>query len=252
MLDNGIRTSAPFNALYSIAVVEMERLVERNRNLEEWQKDHRDLTPYAKKLWEQEKNLSGQYLVVRSSSSMSYVLYTGSSRAIQVQMDPPSCTCTTFDQMRIACRHIIAQFQERGDIEHSKLAFHKSYLVSSYRDAFGGKAVSLPVRDIDSGDSPVLPLPYYKQAGRRITRRIASAGEDSNTRKSTYRCKNCSEVGHNKRTCRRHANESDESNDQLIARLVPLPPVATAEAPSQYGDDQSSTSDRLSLDFILS
>ncbi|ETP53801.1 hypothetical protein F442_01321 [Phytophthora nicotianae P10297] len=49
MLDNGIRTSAPFNALYSIAVVEMERLVERNRNLEEWQKDHRDLTPYAKK-----------------------------------------------------------------------------------------------------------------------------------------------------------------------------------------------------------
>ncbi|ETP20021.1 hypothetical protein F441_06156 [Phytophthora nicotianae CJ01A1] len=65
------------------------------------------------------------------------------------------------------------------------------------------------------------PSPYYKQAERRVTRRIASAGETGN--KSTYVCKTCRQGGHNRRTCRRHANKSDDVNANLKSFEYKLP-----------------------------
>ncbi|KUF86927.1 hypothetical protein AM588_10001335 [Phytophthora nicotianae] len=52
---------------------------------------------------------------------------------------------------------------------------------------------------------------------------MGSSGESAG---NTYKCKTCSEKGHNRRTCKRHGNDADEANADLIPSPVHLPSLS--------------------------
>ncbi|KAF4046650.1 hypothetical protein GN244_ATG01041 [Phytophthora infestans] len=99
-----------------------------------------------------------------------------------------------FDQMRMACRHIFAVLRERGIQDQALHAFHSAYLASNYKSTFFDKSIHLPVKDAPPRSATVKPSPYYRQAGRRVTRRIASSGESNN--RSAYAEKAITIGGH--------------------------------------------------------
>ncbi|KUF87996.1 hypothetical protein AM588_10001663 [Phytophthora nicotianae] len=147
----------------------MERCSRRELAVLQWKKEGRILTPYAKDLWEKERARVGEY----------------SSRHFHAFLLVP-----TSDQLKIACRHINAVLEHVKLPEKNLDAFHKSYLVTTNVHAFVGKGIELPIRDTDHVDPNVKPSPFYKQAGRRVTRRMGSSGESAG---NTYKCKTCSE-----------------------------------------------------------
>lgn len=75
----------------------------------------------------------------------------------------------------ISCRHINAVLDHCGLQEHNLQALDPSYLVQTNADGFSGKGIELPVRDTNMNSDLVKPSPFYKQAGRRVPRRIASS-----------------------------------------------------------------------------
>jgi hypothetical protein len=239
LIQNGVRKSDPCSAFYKLTADAMQKLCERNDAVTKWQKAGSDLTPYAKKLWLKEKARVGEYLVVKSSMSVSYVFHPGdTTRSRKVDVNLPSCTCATFDQVRMACCHIFAALRDRGMGKQFIRAFHPAYMVKTYAATFSNKSIALPVRDTPPGSLEVRPSPFYKQAGRHVTRRIASSGEIG--ARSTYVCRTCRENGHNRRTCRRHANECDEANPDLIACSFELPSFhSDPETHSRVGDSVS-------------
>ena len=197
----------------------VDRASKRDLQARQWNQEGRQLTPHAKQLWEAERAKAGDYLVQRSQATLYFVSLPGSSRYRRVDVDKPSCSCATFDQVRIPCRHIMAVVQTLKETQYSSpsycvRAFDESYLVVTFTRAFEGKGVELPVLQMLLPDGRVKPSPFYKQAGRRMTRRIASRGEASSSR--TYQCRVCHGANHIARACRRHANDADEPNALLV------------------------------------
>ncbi|KAE9045629.1 hypothetical protein PR002_g2121 [Phytophthora rubi] len=100
LIQNGVRKSDPCSAVYKLTADAMNKLCERHDAADKWQKSGSDLTPYAKKLWLKEKNRVVEYLVVKSSKSVSYVSHPGdTTHSRKVNVDLPSCTYATFDQL---------------------------------------------------------------------------------------------------------------------------------------------------------
>ena len=224
MLKSGIRSGAPFDAILLCATSSMERASRRDKKAVLWEKEGRVLTPFAKALWDEQRARAGEYFVRRSTASIFFVCRQGYPSHRRIDTSQPSCSCATYDQQRIACRHIVAVLQHCGTQSDAINAFDKCYLAGTYVRAFKGKGIELPLHESFKIDSTILPSPYYKQGGgRRNTRRIASAGESGS--KSTYVCRNCSQHGHNKRTCRRHIGQAEEANDELVASPVAFPPI---------------------------
>ncbi|KUF84531.1 Alpha-glucosidase [Phytophthora nicotianae] len=223
MIESGIRDAGPYEVLIKITAAEMERCSRRELAVLQWKKEGRILTPYAKDLWEKERARVGEYSVRRSSDTVYFTVHAGTSRSRRVDISMPSCSCPTSDQLKIACRHINAVLEHVKLPEKNLDAFHKSYLVTTNVHAFVGKGIELPIRDTDHVDPNVKPSPFYKQAGRRVTRRMGSSGESAG---NTYKCKTCSEKGHNRRTCKRHGNDADEANADLIPSPVHLPSLS--------------------------
>ncbi|EEY59395.1 uncharacterized protein PITG_11423 [Phytophthora infestans T30-4] len=115
----------------------MRRSSKRDLDVSNWMKQKRSLAPHAKGLWDNERARIGEY------------------------------------QLKISCRHINAVLNYCGLQERNINAFHPSYLVATNADAFPGKGIELPVRHTNITSTIVLPSTFYKQAGRRVTRRIA-------------------------------------------------------------------------------
>lgn len=170
-----------------------------------------------------ERSRVSVYVVQHSTASVYFVCRQGSSQYRRVDSSHPSCSRSTYDQVKIACCHIVATLQLCNKQGHCFKAFHHSYLVSAYAFAFEGKGIELPLQDIFDVDHSVKPSPFYEQASRRVTRRIVSAGEVNN--KTTYVCCTCSQYGHNKHTRRRHSKESVEASSSLVSVTIVLPTI---------------------------
>lgn len=148
MLKYGIRSSSPFDALKLFAQIEMERASRRDSQAIMWQRQERVLTPYAKTLWDEQCVCTSEYRVQRSMASIYFVCRQGFTLYRRVDTQQPSCSCTTFGQKRIACRHIVAVIQLCGIQNRAIEAFHPCYLVRSYASAFGGKGIELPLQSL--------------------------------------------------------------------------------------------------------
>lgn len=151
-----------------------------------WNDEQIVVTPHAKDVWKKKQEAAGEYEVVRSSAVVWFVCRQGFSRYRRVQSDTLECTCATFNQMRIPCRHLIAVLHVIGSTQSILSAFHSAYLTENFSLSYRGKSVELVV---DSNLDPlsIEPPPFYKQVGRHKKRRIASAGDTRSA--PTYKCR---------------------------------------------------------------
>ena len=253
MLGAGIRDTNPLESIKRCVSLAMKRASKRDEQAQQWQEESRRLTPHAKLLWDGEKSKVGAYQVDRSSARVFFVSQAGASNPRRVEIlatQSLRCSCSTFDQLQLPCRHItaVAQFCQIPDMCFN--SFHKSYLVKAYTQAFRSKAVELATDQAFVVDSMVLPSPYYRQAGRRLSRRIASAGEVPGPK--THACSRCHVHGHHRSTCRRRLNEADELNRELIAIPVHLAEDETSQTASASVSASTAHLDsRLCIAYLL-
>ncbi|ETN21963.1 hypothetical protein PPTG_02031 [Phytophthora nicotianae INRA-310] len=140
-----------------------------------------DVTPYAKKLFEEEKLRVAQQTVVCGEPPHFYVFDAFDSRTVgssahvyEVDMDLGTCSrCTTAEQMRIPCRHVEAVIFDRAKSKAKGLVqydvrdfFHSAYLVPNLQKALESISVRLSLYNELSLTDNVKPPPNYRQAGR--------------------------------------------------------------------------------------
>jgi hypothetical protein len=102
------------------------------------------------------------------------------------------------DQIGVPCRHMIAVLANKGDLDAVFSRFDQCYKVSHFAKAFQAQSVMLPLLE-DLDEMPMRPAVVRPKPGRKRNKRIRSRGEAVSTK--AYRCMNCKQVGHNRRTC---------------------------------------------------
>uniref|UniRef100_K3WWF6 SWIM-type domain-containing protein n=1 Tax=Globisporangium ultimum (strain ATCC 200006 / CBS 805.95 / DAOM BR144) TaxID=431595 RepID=K3WWF6_GLOUD len=217
---NSIET--PCQYLYERMNAMMKNLFERSASAKKWTETTQGITPYAKQLLDQESNLVDQYEVLPCSTEIVYVRHASNQNEIathrrtrKVHLREKTCTCTTFHQFRIPCRHILAALTFAGNRADGSLAhafFDPCYLVSSYATAFRDKFIQIPLEEDLEANSTILPpqrvlLPASgrssnkrKQPSVNESQTSFTAAEGTSVR--TYQCSVCkSQDGHNRKTC---------------------------------------------------
>ncbi|KUF88342.1 Actin-1 [Phytophthora nicotianae] len=168
-----------------------------------------DITPHAMKLFEAEKKHVAKLTVVPIKGSSFYVFdpfdrsdVASSTMMYETNLASGICRpCRVQEQLRIPCRHIQAVlfYLERKNPGKSPLYavlqyFHPAYLVRTVHKAMSDVIIKLPVGDISTHGSIVLPAPIYRQAGgsrrsriadsQRGEKRIRSRGEEPKSSRS--------------------------------------------------------------------
>jgi hypothetical protein len=219
MLINGLRKATPFGMLQRIMRTMMMDATARRKRVIKWENQNRTYTPFATKLRNKERQQAGSYQVDESSPSLFSVSRVEFGSRQDVDVDEVTCTCDTFLQNRIPCRHIIAALRKAGRPDEEVKAFHSSYLMRTYKSAFGDTCVGMVVDHRITKDHQILPSPFYRRAGRPISRRYRSRGEDGG---KTYKCRGCNQrSGHNIATCTNHASGIRHSEVQLGRAILP-------------------------------
>ncbi|TMW61919.1 hypothetical protein Poli38472_010982 [Pythium oligandrum] len=200
LLAHGVRDCSPFEALKSIAEVETTRASNGDILAQQFTKRKLNLTPYARTLLEKERSSAGAYIVKRCSEDIFYVVstkYTAKNAAEKIRevrlakSANPSCSCPTYDQLRIACRHIIKAVGSKVRLQNLKKsaaspreknrliynAFHPSYLGQTYSRTLKGKCIKLSLLDVHKPDEALKSASRSKSIGRPPKKRIASSGE---------------------------------------------------------------------------
>ncbi|KUF92371.1 hypothetical protein AM588_10008974 [Phytophthora nicotianae] len=203
LLWTGARNNLLFRALRAYC---LRALTTRNALLKEanaWMAQELDVTPHAKKLFDDEKRHVAKLTVVQSNLSCFYVFdpfersnVASSTTMFETNMANGKCRpCRVEEQLNIPCRHIQAVLYElerqnpgRIPVYNTLQYFHSAYLVHTVHDTFAGIDINLPVDSISTDNFTVLPAPLYRQAGgskktrvadtQRGEKRIRSRGEE--------------------------------------------------------------------------
>jgi hypothetical protein len=112
----------------------------------------------------------------------------------EVDLTVPSCTCKSYSQTRLPCKHIAAV---GGDITQW---VHPSYNITSLKAAYAGIIPPVAVDDSVQPDNETLPPVIPRQVGRPKRLRNRS---DKPPEQSPIVCSKCGQRGHNARTCER-------------------------------------------------
>lgn len=152
------------------------------------------------KIQEQLKEAS-DYVVTHSSDDVAFVARISHPlKQRRVDVRGSTCSCTTWRQQRIPCRHLIAILVQRRTTDRIFELVGPSHTIASYEQSLGSLEV---LEDISLASDPTIqPAPFVRQAGRPKKRRIRSQGETGGKARKAYRCTRCGTVGHNKKTCR--------------------------------------------------
>ena len=132
------------------------------------------------------------------------------------------CSFSAYRQMGIPCRHLLAVLHATGSMCDVTAAFHPSYLVKNFKQRYMGKTIELVVSTKTPAVLMYPPL-LTKNAGRRQKRRIGSSGDTKP--EVTYKCRLCKQEGHNRTTCRRHANPAARKPETIFGHAVNLDDV---------------------------
>ena len=219
ILVNGIRDATPLEAIRILTKAAMDKFSMRQDQIKKWTSQGLTITPRARALWKTEQKAAGNYEVSRSAPGVWFASKQGYATYRRVETEALKCSCSTFNQMGLPCRHIVAVLHTIGSTIDMTQAFHPSYLVKTFKQGFEERSIEVVV----STKPPavfILPPPYYKNAGRRQKRRIGSSGDTKPG--VTYKCRSCTQARHNSKTCRRHANFIDERNDAFVSQPIDL------------------------------
>ncbi|KUF89179.1 Lysosomal beta glucosidase [Phytophthora nicotianae] len=188
LLWTGARNNLLFRALRAYC---LRALTTRNALLKEanaWMAQELDVTPHAKKLFDDEKRHVAKLTVVQSNLSCFYVFdpfersnVASSTTMFETNMANGKCRpCRVEEQLNIPCRHIQAVLYElerqnpgRIPVYNTLQYFHSAYLVRTVHDTFAGIDINLPVDSISTDNFTVLPAPLYRQAGGSKKTRVA-------------------------------------------------------------------------------
>ena len=118
-----------------------------------------------------------------------------------VDLSKKSCTCNKFQIQEIPCAHAAAVLRKlhQQPYEYCSIYHKKETMLATYKETV------YPIPGREQWDIPeeikkivVLPPHGKVQLGRPRKRRLRAKSE----KKSTHKCGNCREQGHNKRKCK--------------------------------------------------
>jgi hypothetical protein len=195
------RLMLPFEFFKAYMTILMGGCFDRVQLHKKWTEAGLKVTPRTHgKIQEQLKEAS-EYVVTHSSEDVAFVARISNPlKQRRVDVKGSTCSCATWRQQRIPCRHLIAIFEQRHSKDKIFEIVGPSHMVSSYEQSLG--SLEVPEDNTLVADSTLHPAPFVRQAGRPKKRRIRSQGETGGKARKAYRCTRCGIVGHNKRTCR--------------------------------------------------
>lgn len=118
------------------------------------------------------------YSVRVSSSSVFQVVNPDGEVSRRVDLQSRDFTCTTFDQMRLPCRHLLAVLRVENRLEDTSSFSKKTYRMHSFSAAFERKSLELIQEDnLMLTDEVSSPTCYVSAQVRTRTRRIRSGGD---------------------------------------------------------------------------
>jgi hypothetical protein len=166
-----------------------------------WEAAGRVVTPRAERKLQAQLLEAAEYTVTFSSDNIAFVSRVSSplkQRCVDTQS--ATCSCATWQQYRIPCRHLIATLLASNMADTSYELMGECYLLSAYQASVGTLEVAEDRTLVP--DPSIKPAPYVRQAGRPKKRRIRSRGEAGAAVRKPYKCTRCGMTGHNKATCR--------------------------------------------------
>ena len=222
MLVNRMRDSTPLEALKILAKAAMNKFSMRQDKLDKWTAQHLPVNPRTRALYQAEQSVAGNYDVARSSNGVWFASEQGYDKYRRIETEAMKCSCSTYRQIGIPCRHLLAVLHATGSMCDVTAAFHPSYLVKNFKQRYMGKTIELVVSTKTPAVLMYPPLPT-KNSQRRQKRRIGISGETKPV--ATYKCRLCTQAGHNRTICRRHANPATRKPETIFGHAVDLDDV---------------------------
>ena len=87
------------------------------------------VTPRAWPLWKKERAAASRYEVARSTFTVWFASKQGYARYPCINVEALSCSCSTYMQMRLHFRHLVAVLHANGSTIDITADFHSVYLV---------------------------------------------------------------------------------------------------------------------------
>lgn len=153
-----------------------------------WQTAKHDVTPYAKKVFDEELRKSTMLKLIRSppQSYLAEEYYASQmetsshiirgSQFYRVNLESQQCSrCPVREMQVMPCRHLIAAIYKEKCVNRSLSireellrTFHRAYTISSFHRAFKDVSIFLPIESELDSDVAMHPPPHYRQAGRAV------------------------------------------------------------------------------------
>lgn len=121
-----------------------------------------------------------------------WVRHDGLPISHEVDVARRTCSCSSFQQMRRPCVHVLAvQRSNKSSLCGKDLQYfhHPVYLADTYKSAFQQVQIRFPVGKIYPKCNVIRMCPRYNQKGPLRKKRLASNGESTLTQKRVYKPK---------------------------------------------------------------
>ncbi|XP_062089445.1 uncharacterized protein LOC133795978 [Humulus lupulus] len=143
-------------------------------------------------------------LTVHPTNHIVYEVHDDGKKSI-VDLNSRTCTCNRFQMDQLPCAHAIAVFKEMNQdpYQYCSPYYTKEAMVATYKESI------YPLGNEDTWLIPehikavkIHPPEGKIRVGRPNKRRCQAAWEKNKKRKKQNKCGNCSQSGHNRKTCR--------------------------------------------------
>ncbi|DAZ93135.1 TPA: hypothetical protein N0F65_009711 [Lagenidium giganteum] len=198
---NAPRLQTPYGLLHSYLKVMMQDAYNRHRAAISLEDSGHALTSAAQHRINNRKKPVGEYGVAPSSDDVYFVQNAKrvGSRERRVDLVSHTCSCNSLFQTGLPSVHIAAVLEGKKEPGRIYDFCAPIYSTQRYVKAFKNQTSELPTRAISESDESKLAV-VIPRPGRPRKSRIPSRGEGDGSR-SSYKCSECGEGGHNRRRC---------------------------------------------------
>jgi hypothetical protein len=163
-----LRRMLPFAFFAGYMQFLMENLFERRVLGSLWPRERRTVTPYAEEIYARELERAELFEVSQCDDMSAYVWSRNGLDLAKWRVDLQTrrCSCTTFTQTRIPCRHYAAFLKHLDRLEDVYGGFSPVYLVANFVETFEECVIHLPVLgDIQRDESIQWPQRAFTHRG---------------------------------------------------------------------------------------
>ena len=179
----------------------MGECYKRASNYKTWVEKGREVTPRAENKFQAQLKKSENYITTFSSDDVAFVAHAKFPlKQRRVDTCPVKCSCSTWKQQILPCRHILAVLKAQKDRSRVFTLFGDCYKVETFARSVG--AIVIPEDSQLVRDKTIKPAARVRQAGRPRKKRIRSRGETGGKARKPYKCGRCGNFGHNRASCR--------------------------------------------------